>query len=182
VPATDPPSDFDSRGVPALGGVNGWDRRKADAIAFYERASAARPEDYQAPLLVGQIHEDLGQLDQARAARQRGVKAAQARLDHQPDDIRALYMGANGLVALGEIEKGLQSARRARELEPDDAMLLYNLACIHALACDTETTLTCLEEARAQGFANRDWIERDSNLDSIREQPRFRLLLERMVV
>lgn len=38
----------------------------------------------------------------ARAIRRRGVRIAEEHLRQRPDDARALYMGANDLVALGE--------------------------------------------------------------------------------
>jgi TolB-like protein/Flp pilus assembly protein TadD len=150
------------------------------AIRLYEQASRVRPDDYQSPLLVAQIYEDLGRADEARASRLRGVRAAEERLDLNPDDLRALYMGANGLVALGECELGLAWARRAYELEPDEPMLLYNLGCIYALAGEADEALGCLERALDRGFAHRGWIEKDSNLDSLRDDPRFVELTRRL--
>ncbi len=148
------------------------------AIELYKRASELRPEDYQAPLLVAQIYEDLGRKDEAETARRSGVQAAEGRLDLEPDDVRALYMGANGLIALGEKERGLEWSRRANELEPGEPMLLYNLACNYAMAGESDRALACLEQAVDNGFANRRWLEHDSNLDSLRELERFKKLLE----
>jgi len=102
------------------------------------------------------------------------------RLDLNPDDVRALYMGANGLITLGERERGLEWSRRARQIEPDDPMLLYNLACNHALAGAPEEALDCLERAVEQGFAFRGWIEHDSNLAGLRSRPRYLALMERL--
>ena len=51
---------------------------------------------------MAQSYEDLGHADLARMSRLRGVAIAEAHLKLTPDDARALYMGANGLVALGE--------------------------------------------------------------------------------
>ena len=69
-------------------------------------------------------------------------------------------MGANGLVALGERERGLEWARRALSIDPGDAMLLYNIACIYSLAGELEEALACLERAldaglRREGVAGR---------------------------
>lgn len=150
------------------------------ALALYEQASRLRPEDYQSPLLVAQIFDDLGRPEEARARRKRGVKLAAERLDLVPDDVRALYMGANGLVALGEREKGLAWARRARDIEPDEPMLLYNLACIHSLAGETETALDCLEKSVEMGLSHRQWIEHDSNLDAVRGSPRYAGVLRKL--
>ncbi len=151
------------------------------AISQYEAAIRVRPEDYQSPLLVGQIFEDLGRADEARAVRRRGVRIAEEHLRLRPDDARAFYMGANGLVALGETVRGLEWADRALALDPDDAMLLYNIACIKAMAGAREEALDCLERALRAGMQNRGWLEHDSNLDSIRSDPRFAELMQGLV-
>jgi len=150
------------------------------AIQYYEKACAIRPEDYQAPLLCAQIYSDLGREEEAADARRRGVRAAAERLDLSPDDVRALYMGANGLVALGQRARGLVWARRAMELEPDEPMLLYNLACIYSLAEEADEAIACLEKAVERGFAHKLWIEKDSNLDPLRDDPRFQALARRV--
>ncbi len=150
------------------------------ARTLYEEAMRVRPEDYNAALLVAQVYQELGRPDEARASRERGVALVEKRIDLHPDDARALYMGANGLVALGERDKGLEWARRARRIDPDDPMLLYNLGCIHALAGDQEEAIDCLERAAAGGLLQKAWYEHDGDLDPLRGHPRFRSLLERM--
>jgi len=150
------------------------------AIQEYEEAGRARPEDYQSPLLVGQIYDDLGRHEEAAASRRRGVAIAEEHLDLNPDDVRALYMGANGLVGLGELEKGLDWARRALALEPDDPMVIYNVACIFSLAGRAAEALDCIERAVDAGLTQRGWLEHDSNLDLIRKEPRFQALLKRL--
>ncbi len=148
------------------------------AARLYEQASEIRPEDHQSPLLVAQIYEDLGRPEAATEARRRGIRLAEKRLDLNPDDVRALYLGANGLVALGERDRGLDWARRARGIAPDDTMLLYNIACIFSLAGNGDEALECLEKAVHQGFAFKAWVEHDNNLDAIRDHPRYRALMD----
>ncbi len=150
------------------------------AASLYEEAIRVRPEDFNAPLLVAQVYQELGRPEDARAARERGVALVEKRIDLHPDDARALYMGANGLVALGEKEKGLDWARRARRIDPDDPMLLYNLGCIHALAGDLEDAIDCLERAASGGLLQKGWYEHDGDLEPVRSHPRFKALLERM--
>jgi serine/threonine protein kinase/Flp pilus assembly protein TadD len=150
------------------------------AVREYEEAIRVRPDDYQAPLLVAQSYEVLGRPEEGTASRRRGVAIAEEHLSLNPDDVRALYMGANGLVALGEFEKGLDWARRALALEPDDAMVLYNVACIYSLAGRASEALDCLEKAVDTGLTQRGWFEHDSNLDFVRNEPRFQALLKRL--
>jgi TolB-like protein/Flp pilus assembly protein TadD len=150
------------------------------AVREYEEASRIRPEDYQAPLLVAQSYEDLGHAEAASLCRRQGVEIAEAHLRLNPDDVRALYMGANGLVALGEVEKGLEWARRAVAMEPDDSMVLYNVACIFSLAGCADEALTCVEAAVTAGLTQRGWFEHDSNLDAVRSAPRFQAAMARI--
>ena len=150
------------------------------ATREYEEASRVRPEDYQSPLLVAQIYEDLGHADIAKMSRLRGVAIAEAHLKVVPDDARALYMGANGLVAIGEIEKGLDWATRAVGMGPDDPMLLYNVACIFSLANRVDEALGYVEASVANGMRLRGWLEHDSNLDNIRDTPRFQAVMAKI--
>ena len=64
--------------------------------------------------------------------------------------------------------------------DPGDAMLLYNIACIRAMAGATDEALDCLERAVQAGMRNRGWLEHDSNLDSIRSDPRFAALMHEL--
>ncbi len=150
------------------------------AVQLFMRASQENPRDYQCPLLVAQCYEHLGQPEKAQAARQRGVEIVQERLAAVPDDVRALYMGANALAALGELEKSMEWAGVALSMEPDEPMVLYNMACIHSLAGDVEGAIEHLENAVQAGLRQKGWLDNDGNLDPLREHPRFRALLGKL--
>jgi TolB-like protein/Flp pilus assembly protein TadD len=150
--------------------------RQPEAVAQYEQAMRVNPEDYQAPLLVAQSYDDLGRPEDGRQARLEGIRLAEAHLAFHPDDTRAMYMAANGMVALGQRERGLELAARARQLRPGDGMLLYNLACIYAMAGCAADALDCLECAAAAGVAPLEWIRHDSNLKSLHGEPRYEAL------
>ncbi len=151
------------------------------AASLYEQARRAKPDDYQSPLLVAQIYDGLGRHEDAKASRMQGIAIAEEWLRLHPEDTRALYMAANGLVAVGDRERGLTWARRARAAAPDEPMILYNVGCIEALAGNTDEALDCLMRAVDHGLTQRGWFEHDSNLDSIRADPRFVGLLARLV-
>jgi adenylate cyclase len=150
------------------------------AIELYEKALEVQPHDYQSPLLVAQIYADLERPEEAEYSRRKGIQLAEARLRLNPDDARALYMGANGMVALGEFEKGLEWARQARDLDSSDPMLLYNVACIQSLAGKLEEALDSLEMSIKNGLTETRWLERDSNLDPLRQHPRYQALLHHL--
>jgi TolB-like protein/Tfp pilus assembly protein PilF len=150
------------------------------AMRLYEEAMRVRPEDYQSPLLIAQSYDDLGRAEEGAAARRKGVENAEEHLRLNPDDVRAVYMAANGLAALGERERSRQWADRALAMRPNDSMLLYNLGCIYAMLGLTDEALDCLEKAIDLGLKQKGWLERDSNLAPLRPHPRFQVLLDRM--
>ncbi len=148
------------------------------AIRMYEKAMDVNPQDYQSPLLVAQSYSDLGDVEKAKECRVRGIKIAESRLMMNPDDSRALYMGANGLVALGQYEQGLEWAKQALAIDPDEPMLLYNVACIQSLAKKYDDALDSLEKAVKNGLNQKGWLEHDSNLDPLRSSPRYKKLIK----
>jgi len=150
------------------------------AVRLFTRAAEQNPRDYQCPLLVAQCYEHLGQPEKATEARRRGVEIVQERLASVPDDVRALYMGANALAALGEWEKSLEWASFALSMEPDEPMVLYNMGCIYALVGDVEGAIGHLENAVRAGLRQKGWLDNDGNLDPLREHPRFQSLLQEL--
>jgi adenylate cyclase len=154
--------------------------KQEKAVRLYEDAIRIRPEDYQSPLLVAQSYDDLGRPEDAANSRTRGIELAEQHLRLNPDDARALYMAANGMAALGQNERAREWAQRALAVRPDDPMLLYNVGCIFSLLGCVEEAVSCLERGADLGVAEKGWYEHDSNLDPLREHPRFQALLNRL--
>ncbi|HEV2084734.1 MAG TPA: protein kinase [Gemmatimonadales bacterium] len=151
-----------------------------EAVQHYEEASRVRPEDYQTPLLVVTSLTRLGRTAEAEASLRRGVQVAEKHVELNPDDARALCLGAGAFIQLGEREKALDWARRGLALDPEDPSVLYNVACVYALGGETEDALTCLDKAVRNGFGHREWLENDSDLDSLRAESRFEALLKKL--
>ncbi|MGP8245207.1 MAG: TPR end-of-group domain-containing protein [Bryobacteraceae bacterium] len=154
--------------------------RLDEAADAYAKAMESRPDDFQSPLLAAQIEDDLGRHERATALRKRGIGVAERHLQANPDDARALYMAANGLAALGHRTRSRQLAERALAIRPDDPMLLYNVGCIFSLLGQTEPALDLLEEAARKGLTQKGWYEHDSDLNPLRADPRFQVLLQNM--
>jgi adenylate cyclase len=150
------------------------------AIQMYEKAMEVNPHDYQSPLLVAQIYDDLGETENAKQSRLLGIKAAETKLMLNPDDTRALYMGANGFVGLGQYNQGLEWVQQALAIDPDEPMVLYNVACIQSLAKKYEDALDSLEKAVQSGLNQKNWLEHDSNLEPLRKSPRYKKLIKQL--
>ncbi len=154
--------------------------RLEDAVRHYQEAARVRPEDYQALLLMVNPLHGLGRHDEALEAMRKGVEVVEHHLELNPDDARALCLGANALIQLDERERALEWAQRASKLETSDPGVLYNVACVYALGGMSDRAIECLERAIENGFGHREWLENDSDLDSLRADPRFKALLQRL--
>jgi tetratricopeptide (TPR) repeat protein len=152
----------------------------SDAVLQYQEASRVRPEDYQTALLVVPSLRSLNRVVEAEATQRRGVQLAEKHLELNPDDARALYLSAGALMQLGERQRALEWAGRALALDPEDSGVLYNVACVYALGAQPDEAMGCLEKAVQNGFGHRAWLENDSDFDSLRGDPRFQGLLERL--
>jgi len=56
--------------------------------------------------------------------------------------------------------------------------MLYNIACAYSLLGMTDEALSSLESAVDRGFGHKEWIEHDTDLDPIRETPRFQAIAQ----
>jgi serine/threonine protein kinase/Flp pilus assembly protein TadD len=154
--------------------------RNAEAAKMFERASLLRPEDFQAPNFLANVLDDMGLVAEGEAARRLSLKLIDERLELNPDDARATNLGATTLAKMGEREKAIEYIRRSLAIDPDDSGMLYNIACSYALLGMSEEAVSSLETAVDRGFGHKEWIEHDSDFDSIRETPRFQAIAQAM--
>ena len=151
-----------------------------DAVGHYENAMEVNPADYQAPLFMAQSFASLGRKHDEMKVRLDALGTLQRHLEMNPHDTRALYVCAQNLCCVGEQEKGHELAERALNQDEDEPVVLYNVACFYAHAGNKDRALELLELAVEKGWGDKAWLETDSDLDSIRELPRFKKLLERI--
>jgi len=149
-----------------------------DAAKLFQKASQANPEDFQCLIMLGQTYTSLGRKVEAVTVRQRALKIIEKDLEFHPDDARALYMGSSALADLGQRERGLEWAHMALAIDPEDPSILYNVACSFALLGNAEKAIDCLEKSTMRNEFFKGWMEHDSDLDSLRTNPRFQALLK----
>jgi adenylate cyclase len=149
-----------------------------EAAREFKAAMEARPEDYQSVALYVTVLSGIkGREKEVREALQHAVDLTRARLEVEPDDVRASYMGGGALIQLGHVEEGLAMVQRSVAIDPTDPGTLYNAACNYARAGRPDEALDFLERSIGNGFAQKDWILHDSDLDSLRDKPRFKRIL-----
>jgi TolB-like protein/Flp pilus assembly protein TadD len=147
------------------------------AAECFAHASEVRPEDLQAPGLLAMTYRKMGRQEEALRAYRGHVELIERRLTLDPNDVRALCLGAISYASLGERTRGLELAERALTLEPDDTSVLYNLACAFSLLGEPDRAFAALTHRIGQGNWYLDWLERDPDLDPLRADPRWEALL-----
>jgi len=150
------------------------------AADMYLKAMEINPADYQPQIFLAQAYASLGRRQDEMKVRLASADAIQGHLEMNPHDTRALIIGAAQLCIIGEQEKGLEMAERALGQDENHPNLFYNAACFYALQGDIDRSLELLARAVELGWGNRDWLETDSDLDSLRADHRFVALLKRM--
>ena len=76
-----------------------------------------------------------------------------------------------------QLERAREWSERALALYPNDMSSLGNGACLQARLGHADRAIELLERVSAQGWGQRDWLERDPDYDSLRDDPRFKRLL-----
>lgn len=77
--------------------------------------------------------------------------------------------------------KGFMRIFRAFTKEDIGYTSAYNVACAYALMGKKEQALEWLERSIKSGFSKFDHIKQDSDLDSLREEPKYKELMKREV-
>ena len=147
------------------------------AAEWFAKAAKVNPQDYQSRLLRVQILRGLGRIDEALKEAKLGIAVTEKHLEFNPDDARALHLGAGSLILLGEVERGKRWLQRAMDIDPDDSVVLYNLACYYSILGEIDKALDCLEKATHGGAVSTAWMKNDEDLAVLHGHPRFEKLL-----
>jgi adenylate cyclase len=150
------------------------------AIRHLEKAAALFESDYHALALTSQSYIQLGRHEEALDADRRALARIERAVTRRPDDTSALIAGACHLARCGEVERATRWANRALLVEPDDPNGLYNLACAFTLMGERDRAIGFLE--RSLGLQSPQfitWAKNDSDLDNLRDHPRYQALMAR---
>src|SRR6266567_783982 len=150
----------------------------ARAAELLERASEINSADYKPPALLIQMYRSLGRDSDAKAAARKTVELGERELVLHPEDPRPAVAGALALLELGEKDRARDWTTRAQAIESEDLISLYNIACVYSHLGDSDAAFDLLERVIRNGRQFwRDWIENDSDLDGVRNHPRYAQLL-----
>jgi serine/threonine protein kinase/Tfp pilus assembly protein PilF len=149
----------------------------AEAAVQFEQACQLRPDHYQSFGHLSSIFAGQGRKAEAVALSRRVVQLIEKHLAMNPDDARAIYLGAVALSKLGESERAVEWAGRAVAMDPDEPLTLYNVACVYAVQGKIDEAIDCLERAVKHGYAHKEWMRHDADLNALHGHPRYQALI-----
>jgi TolB-like protein/Flp pilus assembly protein TadD len=147
---------------------------------LFEAAHRLRPEDYQPLCMLQGTLDQLGLESEARSAGERAMAAIEARLKTDPQDGRALQLGAVQAAKLGDAARARDLAEKAMLARPGSFATAYNLACAFAVLDERDRAVEYLDAAVRYGRGNLGWIEHDADFRSLRGEPRFEAIVNRL--
>jgi Flp pilus assembly protein TadD len=147
--------------------------RDREAIEPLKKVIALNPDFYAAHSDLQIVYERLDEKDKVEEALQAGLQVYPRYLSQHPDDARGHIFFAHALVQAGKIEEAKLEAAKALELSPGDPVMMYNAACFYALMGEKRLAIESLKNSIAAGNENYEWLKRDPDLDSIRNEPEY---------
>jgi adenylate cyclase len=148
------------------------------AADLFQQAAEVRPDDYQALSLAASAYLKIEEREKSHVCAREQIKRAEAHLALNPGDTRAWGLGACNLDEIGEHERGEEWINKMLKLAPDDVPVLHMAACFYGARGDIENAIQFLERRFKAGDAYLDWIDNDTDFDCVRNDPRFKAMIE----
>jgi tetratricopeptide (TPR) repeat protein len=97
-----------------------------------------------------------------------------------PDYVDALQLLGDHYTQRGRFSEGLKVDERLARLEPQSALVFYNLACSYSLTEKFDRAVLALEKALQLGYRDFNWLAKDPDLKKLRQQPAYRDIREKI--
>lgn len=85
-----------------------------------------------------------------------------------PDNAALRIEIGNGFLEEGKFERALVEYRRALQVEPENHIAWYNIACTLSRLQQAEEAIDALRKAIEFGYRDLEWMKRDPDLDHVR--------------
>jgi tetratricopeptide (TPR) repeat protein len=117
---------------------------------------------------LGAALERLGQHEESQSSFENAANYAEAAIEINAKDARAMYYLASYLAHLGRFEEAARWSRQALDLAPEDAAAHYFAAVVASLSNNDAAAIDALANALQRGYSQR----------IIRQDPYFQAYLE----
>lgn len=95
-----------------------------------------------------------------------------------PRYVEALQLLGDNYTKRGRYSEGLVVDERLAQLEPENPLVFYNLACSYSLTDQCERAADAIEKALELGYTDFKWLAKDPDLKKLRVHPRYKQIRE----
>jgi len=92
----------------------------------------------------------------------------------------ALQLLGDHYTQRGKYEAGLLVDEKLARLEPENPLVLYNLACSYSLTDRVDRAAETLEKAISCGYRDFKWLAKDPDLRKLRKHPLYRNIKDKI--
>jgi adenylate cyclase len=151
------------------------------AVRHLEKAVEVMDSDFQAWATLATYYLAQEERQKLREAGEKMVSESERALKDDPSNGAALGIIAGGYAVLGDSERASEWIERAMLIDPDNLIMRYNFACVLATHLHNhEESLRLLDGTlRLSGKMMFKIVETDPDFDCLRDDPRFRKMLDR---
>lgn len=142
-----------------------------DAYHAFNHAATLAPQDDAYQTWLGIVLDNQGEYFSA-------VRQFTRVLARHPDDVWTLSNRGYSQIALGLFDQAMADLTRCIELDPEDAPLFFWRACACVQRDEHDPALADLRRALDLSDDILPWLEEEASLDPLRDDPRFRELLQ----
>ena len=146
-------------------------KKYEEALKWYDMALEIDPKYVYAMNGKGSALGGLKKYEEA-------LKWYDMALEIDPKDVSAMNGKGNALGDLKKYEEALKWYDMALEIDPKDVYAIYNKSCIFSKIGKIDKSLNCLQESISMDPAIKEWAKDDPYFDSLRNNERFKKMLE----
>jgi serine/threonine protein kinase/Flp pilus assembly protein TadD len=150
--------------------------RYQEVLDLAEAAIEASGEDYNVYVPITNSLGALGKKEGARNMTHRLIAALENHLKQVPEDARARILLGGEYAHLERTEDALRELNMAVTLRANEALILYNAACLYCTLNRKAEALDTLRKAWGVGYRDSGWARRDPDLASLHDEPEFNSL------
>ncbi|NUN71216.1 MAG: protein kinase [Bacteroidetes bacterium] len=161
-----------------LGRIYNNTDRYTESVQLFHKVLELNPDFYSVYGDLQIVYGRMGEKEKYQKVLMEGLATYERYLSHHPDDSRGHMYYATDLAQVGRKEEAKVQAAKAIELSPDDPLMLYNAACFYAQMGEKTQAIQSLRDAISVGYGNYEWLQRDTDLDSLRDDPEFKELIK----